>query len=223
MAEGNIDTSKLGTNVADITEWRFFNYTDSTRLIYSFEAYPKFGTKFETLDLEFYKCSETGVSEEAEFTIKELEFRNGRSTVNFNWGEYNIKPRELYLVKIKVAGADDIVERWFLSTELMNDCFNTVNDFGDKTNTTVQDKLTIKLDSSNSIVDNSTIIYSSKTKPLNENSIGEWISKQSGDIKLCYEHTYNLNLSILPGIKMKDEELYPPYFNVSGTSQINNF
>lgn len=223
MAEGNIDTSKLGTNVVDITEWRFFNYTDSTRLIYSFEAYPKFGTKFETLDLEFYKCSETGVSEEAEFTIRGLEFRNGRSTVNFNWGEYNIKPRELYLVKIKVAGADDIVERWFLSTELMNDCFNTVNDFGDKTNTTVQDKLTVKLDSSNSIVDNSTIIYSSKTKPLNENSIGEWISKQSGDIKLCYEHTYNLNLSILPGIKMKDEELYPPYFNVSGTSQINNF
>lgn len=216
MAEGNIDTRKLGTNVADITEWRFFNYTDSTRLIYSFEAYPKFGTKFETLDLEFYKCSEDGVSEKAAFAIEGLEFRNGRSTVNFNWGEYNIKPRELYLVKIKVAGADDIVERWFLSTELMNDCFNTSKDFGDKDDADVKDKLTIKLDSTNLTNDRSSIIYGTTSVSNSENKIGQWIQNNDGEIELAYRHTYNVKLDLVPSIKIKDEELYPPYFSVSG-------
>ena len=214
MAEGNIDTSKLGTNVADITEWRFFNYTDSTRLIYSFEAYPKFGTKFETLDLEFYKCSENGVSEDVAFAIEGLEFRNGRSTVNFNWGEYNIKPRELYLVKIKVAGADDIVERWFLSTELMNDCFNTSKDFGDKDDADVKDKLTIKL-----TVDynkDTNVQYGSVSNELDSNYNHSLINSNDRGIKLSYDHIGNINF-VIKNLRIVNQDLYPDFISVTSS------
>jgi hypothetical protein len=110
--------------------------------------------------------------------------------------------------------------RWFLSTDLMNDCYavnsdNFIKDYGNPDSNEkniLDEKLKVKLTYDLNAVDNS----NSKLSPAP--TTGTWTKKVESldeDIYVEYEHKYILDISVNPKAKIANELLYPDIIKVS--------
>lgn len=237
-SDGVIDFTKLGSGEVDLLGWRFFNTDSSTTLSYIFDAYPKYGCSFENLNFKF---EEVG-GDSNTFIIDNLNVYNGKVTINIDWAERNIIPRQLY--KVTITGeqngdqnitTEELTEaqkkftfvRWFLSTRLMNECYTPsspqfIKDYGntstEKEGTNLSEKeildakLKIGLQTNLNLSDNSTTEYALSP------TTGSWIKKVTGtdtNINIEYEHKYNVNISIDPSVEAVDLDLYPSFITVN--------
>ena len=241
--KGEIDLSKLGSGEIILNSWRFYNSNNSTTLVYGFEAYPKYGQSFTDLTFIFTKVG--GVEEPVRtFTITEnngLKVFNGKNTININWEEFGIQPRELYKVDIKYKikdeypdpnasqtnGLIDLARRWFLSTPLMNDCFSSqsgsfIKDYGNPDKPisgnnmseeakTLEQKLKILSKVDFDIRDNSGFLDTVE-------DTGNWITNSDADIEITKTYTYNLSLNLNPSVRIYNEDYYPDFIKIEETS-----
>ena len=90
---GTIDISKLGSGTYELKEWRFTSNltTKTSTLVYTIEAYPKYGEKLDHLELIF---------DNKDITNKVkciLPLNNGTTMIEFNWRDpqmFSIEPGE---------------------------------------------------------------------------------------------------------------------------------
>lgn len=234
--KGEIDLNKLGSGEVTLNSWRFYNTNESTTLVYGFEAYPKYGQSFKDLTFTFIKV---GDQSSKIFNIEEkdgLKLFNGRNTININWKDFDIEPRKLYKVEVKYSIDDEygngsqninLATRWFLSTPLMNDCFNSqsysfIKDYGnpdsEKECEVLDQKLQVLSRIEFDIKDTSKFVN-------NITDTGNWITNTNQNIEISKTYTYNLSLNLNPSIYIYNEEYYPDYIKiqeVNGNSRYDN-
>ena len=241
--EGVIDLSKLGSGDLDLLGWRFHNNNESTTLTYIFDAYPKYEHSFKNLTFSFTdvnKENDTSV----DFEINNLSIYNGKNTINIDWEKYGIEPQKLYKVEITAQSIDNSGEvessysfvRWFLSTDLMNDCYavnspSFIADYGNPKGSSdtegekaiLNDKLNLRLSINLNAINNSKVTLA---KDLTS---GQWIKKvqtiiENERINVEYEHKLDLNIEINPKVEIENKEFYPDIIKVNnnGTVSINN-
>lgn len=138
--KGNIDISLLGSGKVVLKGWRFYNYYDEekTVLTYNFDAYPEYGHQFDNLTFIFYNSKDP-----TDITTITGTIYNGRNTITFNWNTF--KKNVLYKVQWTYQSTDvnsgestlnkswestdeTQKDRWFLTTELFNECYNQNTD-----------------------------------------------------------------------------------------------
>ena len=234
--EGIIDITKLGNGTIDLTGWRFYNKDNNTVLTYSFDAYPKYGYSFKDLKIVFSEVY--GGNKDEDITLEYDEVYSGKTNVSLDWGSYGIKQGKLYSVKITVKQfendknySNDEFEfvRWFISTDLMNDCYhpssnNFIKDYGNprdelingKTEKDIlENKLQVKLFFDTKIQDNSKVIYNN----IPDNSGTKWINRNSSQINVIYKHKYNINYQINPVLKIQNGDSYPSFIKISSSNE----
>ena len=229
--EGVIDVKKLGNGTIDLTGWRFYNKDNNTVLTYSFDSYPKYGYSFKDLKMVFKEVYGGNT-----ITIENDEVFNGKTNLQLDWGTYEIKQRTLYSVTITVKQyengknqSNDEFEfvRWFIATDLMNDCYysssdNYIKDFGNPSDDlniytgksekdTLDNKLKLKLFFDTRITDNSTINYNNSPDSKGTN----WVTQNTPNINVIYRHIYNINYQINSTLKINNEDSYPSFIKIS--------
>lgn len=226
-SSGVIDISKLGSGDVTLTGWRFFNANNVTTLVYSFDAYPIYGSEFTNLKFKFINVQDSSDN----FTLEGYQIYNGRVTININWGAYNIQPRKLYKVQItgdKSENQQFNFVRWFLSTPLMNDCFtpnssNFVQDYGNDSSEKVDAKLKVSLTADLQAIDHSETQYA---ETYNRDNNAGWIRKKTiGDDNVLhteFEHKYQINFNVSPVTKIINNNYYPDFITINsqGTIQV---
>ena len=138
--KGSIDLSLLGSGLASINGWRFYNNLEkeTTTLTVSFDAYPEYGKHFGGLYFEFAPAKEDSNGDivfDWNSAIRypengELSLYNGRQTFNFSWNK-RFKPRTLYAVTTYYSVYDNITGEKLL-TNLIDSVYNP--DVGDYSN-----------------------------------------------------------------------------------------
>lgn len=223
--KGEIDTSLLGSGEVELTGWRFYN-SDSkqTTLTYSFKAYPKYQQSFSDLKFTF-----TNVKDSSNIiTLTEtdgLVLNNGKNTIIFNWEEKEFKERCFYDVTISYKASDEqndqtIDTEWFLTTQLFNNCYRaSSDDYLQRYSLINSDSkyLKVELDA------DCTQINESDSKQITQT--GKLMSKANelinidgqNYIYMNYKHEQPITLSAKFNLKIKNEELYPLYIELTST------
>ena len=229
-SSGTLEFSKLGSGEVELIGWRFSSRVNDRQSViaYNFLTYLRHRQEVEPCTFEFYKVTESGVSGESKIT-KEVKVGNG--TLILDWDDYNISERSLYKVVITytdktVSANNRTYVRWFLNTELMNDCYQPssslyIQDFGNPKNdeeTILEDKLTIKLSPE--------INYKDNSKPINAEAPtnGSWLVKNpsGNDIDVVYNNKLNVDIDINLEIKINNENLYPDFIILPNVSNLQN-
>lgn len=216
--KGQLDLSLLGSGKLSITEWRFYNdqKSESTKLTFSFNAYPEPGKSFDNLKFNFKDINDTTDETGVNYPKNGgLPLYNGRQTYNIYWKEIGLKPRKVYKVSITYNDnqvLEESIDRWLITTELFNDFYFAsagVPDFCDPDKTLKQEaKDTFK---------SKMIINLSEEKIISNDSIkkdDEYTgSMTSTDVNINYSCTHQIDLDITsnPNLKIANEELYPDY------------
>ena len=151
---------------------------------------------------------------------------NGKQTFNINWNQIGLKKNKLYKVTIYYDVYDEIentyerkvlneeINRWLLTTELFNDCFNdySISDFCDykytDNNSIFQDKLKFSL-----YIDDK--LDSTDVKQNEIENIGSLISKDNYNIIYKTKHLYKFDITGKPQFKIQDVQLYPNILEIS--------
>ena len=144
---GQLNLYLIESSAVFVREWRFWNDVANrqSKLLYNFNSYPKKGEYFDNLQFHFKEIVKEGDTSEfvypRDFGIEgTLPVPNGRNIVTIDWRSH-FKERAAYKVTIsydKVTTekietvqlkeqnyyySSDPIERWFLSTELLNSLF----------------------------------------------------------------------------------------------------
>lgn len=131
---GSLDFSLLGSGTVVLNSWRFYNNyeKETTTLTYALSAYPAYEHSFNNLIFTFTNASNI----KDIVTIKGTLY-NGVNIINFDWNGF--KKNTLYRVTWEYQEIDNLnngnitthssetsqQDRWFLTTELFNDCYST--------------------------------------------------------------------------------------------------
>ena len=219
-AYGSLDLSKLNSGQIDIKGFRFFNSLEGENSISiincTLESYPKLDQTFSNLTLELTDVEEPNT---LPIEIASEVLNNGRNLFSFNWKE--VKKNRLYIVKFKYEGGDypyiqdsdgNDIKRWFLSTELFNDCYNQqsenfVEDFGEKvdsSNEILYKKLEIDLG-----IEHNAEIKISDPEFISDAQNSLIKQGDSGTIEYYDANKYHLTGKIDDRIKIENSELYP--------------
>lgn len=145
--KGSIDLNLLGSGTVILKGWRFYNYYNEgkTILTYNFDAYPEYGKQFNNLSFIF-----TNVKDWTDIIVLSGTINNGRNSITFDWKKF--RKNALYRVTwtyqqtdisaglstlFKSEDNEDKTQkdRWFLTTELFNECYNAnadkfIEDYG---------------------------------------------------------------------------------------------
>lgn len=231
--EGVIDFSKLGSGDIDLLGWRFYNNNRLTTLTYVFDAYPKYGFSFKNLTFTFDDVNSTS---DSPIKIENLPVYNGRNTLEIDWGNRGIEDQKLYKVSISVNlvknGTNTVDKnttfvRWFLSTDLMNDCYavnsdNFIKDYGNPDSNEkniLDEKLKINLTLELNAINNSLPPDMAKNP-----TYGSWTKKTtsaSDVIEVSFEHKYNLNIALDPKTIIENETNYPTAVTISSPGTVS--
>lgn len=141
---GSLDFSLLGSGTVVLSSWRFYNNyeKETTTLTYTLSAYPAYEHSFDNLIFTF-----TNVSDKNDIVTIKGTLYNGVNIINFDWPGF--KKNALYRVTWEYKEIDNLnngnvithssettqQDRWFLTTELFNDCYfassaNFIKDWG---------------------------------------------------------------------------------------------
>lgn len=221
--KGQLDLGLLGSGKVFVNGWKFYNNLQkkSTVLTFSFNAYPKYGESFNNLRFNFKDIKRlneenyTGINYPKEGG---LPLYNGRQTYDINWDEIGFEPRKVYKVEITFDSTSQSNQypedepqigtksaRWFMTTELFNDYYNSKNDFSkDISETDPKFDITVYADGE-----------ISNTSILSSTFEGGLISINP-NIEYKCTNNYQVNLNSKAQIKILNEELYPDFVNVNG-------
>ena len=223
--KGQLDFSLLGTGKVFIDGWRFYNNVakKSTLLTFSFNAYPKYNEEFRNLRFEFIDITDS--NNKVYYPTKEegLPLYNGRQTVTIDWNN-QFKPQKTYKViahydKVNTQTGEIIPytetfenKRWFLTTELFNEFYQTsagVPDFCDLSKVDSEEiknkfesKLEINLSELTNLIDNSALlddVYEGR------------LTSDAPDISYLCKHTYDIKVESNSKLTIINKELYPDY------------
>ena len=232
---GQLDKSKFNSGEINLKSFRFFNGDAGTTITYSLECYPKTTQTFDGLVLQLDDIeTEDQIFIPDEYGESLFPLNNGKTTLSFNWNDYQIEPKKLYKVSFmyrysengqattfdfitKESDRTSYDKRWLLTTKLFNDCYSPqsryfVEDYGEKVDSNsdskLYDKLKIKLQL-NKISDESYI-----ENPTNQTITGKMIDKydsndQNKVLKYMITEEYKVNESISNKITIKNKELFP--------------
>lgn len=248
--KGEIDISLLGSGKVKLKGWRFIcDYANQASTItYNFDAYPKYGESFQNFKFIVTDSKDSNDSREIPANLY-----NGRNNLNIDWKTYGLLPNKLYKItwEYDIVGGDhpgtytskDLTnpdgtaksdeqkkyqaDRWLLTTELFNDCYNPnsgdyIQDFGKPQGEKIQSN-----PQSEAYIFNrkEQVPYtfnpntSDKTSDPKITTDGQIIKKTS-DIKLIYTTTRNVVLLLNPSIEFNNE-LYPDYVLVKSDATNN--
>lgn len=134
---GAINLAKLGSGEINLNNWRYYCTEDTITLTWGFEAYLKVGQVIEDLHLEFY---------DIESRVKTYDFAptkkynyNGMFTDVIGYQD-GLQYQKLYLVIVNCrlntkdsSGQNEtkMFARWLLTTSLYNEQYFSTNDFGE--------------------------------------------------------------------------------------------
>ena len=239
---GTIDISKLGSGTYELKEWRFTSNltTKTSTLVYTIEAYPKYGEKLDHLEVTFRNVD---INPEEDIYCR-LPLNNGTTQITFSWRDPQmfsgdatyILDRALYSVsefnaicltsegtirnndvkqKNEEENLVDALE-FFLTTERMNSCFNPRNedfirDYGfPRTNSEIE---TFQKKQKIELITNVNLDDQSEYKVIDKKTN---IISTSSNLSLEYTSEANINIINKSTISIKDlERLYPSYIALS--------
>ena len=224
--KGTIEIRLLGSGLIEIKGWRFYNNDKETILTYNLKAYPKYGKEFTNLKFKFINVANKKDTIELTQEKHGLTIFNGRNDIQFNWEREGFKPRSLYNVIISYNDGESVKDKeikgkWFLTTELFNDCYRTSHeyymaDFAAPENNEIRERYcTIDLDFT---IDR--VINNSPEKTVDIEGGKILIPKQEyesngGKINIKYTHTQDVNIDVKKSIKIKNIDLYPDYIKLN--------
>lgn len=232
-SKGSLDLSLLGSGKVELIGWRFINNFNNElgTLTYTFEAYPKYGTRFENLKFKFTNVIDS--NDVHTYPAEGLPLNNGKTNLQINWKTIGLSPRKLYWVDIeydkvpleqneinpkKVQGNNNTSPIWYLTTELFNKNYNSNSpDFYPHFREIK--KALVNLNYDLNIIDNS--------KDLDSITEGSLLSKDNTkDIEYTITHKKLVNIITKPTVFF-NENLYPDFIslpkrNVIEVKQENN-
>lgn len=139
--KGEINIKLLGSGDVELQSWRFINSDKSSTITYNFNAYPKFGKSFTDFHFGFTPINSVGEPESNNYFEIPSTIYNGRNTLNINWDSQDkLQPNTMYRVTWRYNDGEGNVnstenqselqkDRWFLTTELFNDCYSPSSNF----------------------------------------------------------------------------------------------
>lgn len=217
--QGSINLDLLNSGKSQLTGWKFSN-SDSekyTTLNYFFELYPKPGKNFSDLTLKFIDVS-TG--NQVGTYINHGAINNGSTTVTIDWDNVGLENQKLYNVRLLYTDCDgEVVEPgyklWILTTDLFNDCYNTVSNYcfpkSGKESEIISNKCKIKLKVNGDISISNNVSYSTD---------GNFISNQESiDFTSIQTNTISIDSDRLK-LEIENQSSYPDYINVDESSTI---
>jgi len=219
-SKGSLDLSLLGSGKVELIGWRFINNFNNElgTLTYTFEAYPKYGTRFENLKFKFTNVIDS--NDVHTYPAEGLPLNNGKTNLQINWKTVGLSPRKLYWVDIeydkvpleqnetnpqKVEGNNNTSPIWYLTTELFNKNYNSNSPdfyphFGE-----IKEAL-VNLNYDLNIIDNS--------KDLDSTIEGSLLSKDNTkDIEYTITHKKLVNIITKPTVFF-NENLYPDFVSL---------
>lgn len=231
---GEINPLLLGSNTVKINEWRFSNNYEKqeTTLTYSFNAYPEYGKTFDNLQFKFipYEKNSNGWNfNSTNAKTIQGQLYNGRVTTQLSWNAVGLEPRTLYKVEYSYnevengnpAPKTSTETRWFLTTELFNECYNLsldtgVKDFGNSNDDSYSNieallKVVYALDA------NATGLVTDTRSGLDFN--GTSLLTRGNDIKYIIETQKDLEISLNYNVLI-NENLYPNFIIPKNSSDI---
>ena len=239
-SEGIIDVSLIGSGTVSINGWRFKNNLNNriSTLNYSFNAYPKYQESFGNLKFIFIDIADSNNIEIEYPKEGGLPLYNGKQTEILDWDTIGLKPRKLYKVRIKYDTIDStgkildsntienieenpIKWRWFLTTELFNDFYSTIDDFSITKDTDFLNKCQIQLSIDEKCINNSYLkpdISDGGLTSKTESVEGSNIPNITWDIK--HEYHIDLNSPVNATINIANEDLYPDFINIEFTGGV---
>lgn len=227
-----IDLSKIGTNTVDLTAWRFYNDIENrvTYFTYGLNLYSNNITVFSDFKIQY--------KSEGESTYVDVEgissdVTSGRREFKLDWGN-SISEGTVYNVKItyKKDGTTQTINRFFLTTELFNQCYYSnqedyvvdyvlfQSDFGpgnisDRENNIRTKLLTVDLETDGK--PNITIVKG------NNISNGQlfYNSGDNNDHNYTIAHTATVTADYSNvKLKIKNKSLYPSYLDISDKTPV---
>lgn len=146
-----IDFSLFGSNTVKLKEWRFKNDFKNklSTLTYAFDAYPKYGESFSNLVFKFVDA--TLDDPNPDYKLLPAQLNNGRTTMMIDWAAIGLEPRKLYKVSYTFDSTDSTITpsneyvEWLLTTELFNDWYSQVSDYGNPPNGYNKDEIQVSL------------------------------------------------------------------------------
>ena len=240
-SSGELNLSLLRSSRVFFKEWRFFNNVDEgkTTLLYNLNCYPKKNKQFKNLKFHFeelVKNGETPESFDYPFNGDSLPVNNGRTIQVINW-EDKIKKRKVYkitasydicdknteeveIVQLKESemqyqwhNSPQQVERWFLSTELLNSLYSQSSGILDFCNPDysgyyiIQEKLTVPYELNIQKGNISQEVQSSK-------KLGNFFAFNNKYANYSYQKDSNYTVEITPSIELLNTELYPEFISL---------
>lgn len=226
---GKVNISLFGSGTVKMHSFKFISdYSNrSSTVTYYFDAYPKYGESFqnfrflikESFFLDDNKIDQEDINKEIPATIN-----NGRNSFSLDWEKFGLTENRLYRVlwrydivksdgKIETVKSENSKEdRWILTTELFNDCYNPknpnyINDYGNPKN---QEDEIFKNKCKVSYIINSNVVDKT-TKSVSHT--GDLISKKK-EIKIEYTTKQIVKLQLEPTIEF-NEKLYPDYIYIN--------
>lgn len=145
---GQIDLDKLGTGYIEISQWRYYNESEKCNLTWGLEIYEEEGHYVDNVEMELVRFTSPNTTESVTYTInkKASYFGVFYDILPINEDYYRLsgqlKPNNLYLVKVKVAyvsedtpDQQDIREfyRWIYTNTVFNEHYTDTDDFKDLT------------------------------------------------------------------------------------------
>lgn len=238
---GTIDISKLGSGTYELKEWRFTSNltTKTSTLVYTIEAYPKYGEKLDHLEVTFRNVD---INPEEDIYCR-LPLNNGTTQITFSWRDPQmfsgdatyLLDRALYSVTefnamcltsegtirnndVKQKKGENLVDarEFFLTTERMNSCFNPRNedfirDYGFPRTENEEDTFTKK--QKIELITNVNLDDQSEYKVIDKKTN---VISTSPNLSLEYTSEANINIINKSTISIKDlERLYPSYIALS--------
>ena len=231
---GTINLSKLGSNTVELTEWRFSNNYEKqeTTLTYSFNAYPEYGKTFDNLQFKFTPYENNNGTWNFNSTNAKTipgQLYNGRVTTQLSWNAVGLEPRTFYKVEYSYNEVENgnptpktpTETRWFLTTELFNECYNLsldtgVKDFGNSNDDSYSNieallKVAYALDANavGLVIDTRSGITQDSTSLLTTGSNIKYINETQKDLEISLDYSVLIN-----------EDLYPNYIIPKSNSDV---
>lgn len=236
--KSSIDLSLLGSGLIKIKEWKFYNTIEQNSFSFllklNLESYPEPDKQFSNLRFKFEDVNDKSkfyfpksdvISYENEIPIfNGISLYNGIQTIDINNENSDLQNNKLYKVSIYYDIIDtnsiehkelkENIDRWFLTTELLNEFYNdyNINDYCNenetKNNNSFNDKFIIKF----YIEDNISEISGSK----NREEFGKFITEEQNSlIRLGVKNSSEFIIEGHPNIKIVNKDLYPDFIEVN--------
>lgn len=140
---GQIDLDRLGTGYIQISQWRYYNESNKCNLTWGLEIYEEEGHSVDNVEMELIRFTSPESTESVTYSInkKASYFGIFYDVLPTNEDYYRLsgqlKPNNLYLVKIKVTYVDSSTKesevrefyRWIYTNTVFNQYYTDTNDF----------------------------------------------------------------------------------------------